>query len=400
MRENRLFYVLFICIFLCSCGVTQPQEQGGKESAKPKTSVTKVTPEPTVTVEPTKSPNEKSSSKPTEDPIVWNQKENVKIAGRRYSYVDYKVELSGEVSIYSMRTKEDVLYIPNKIDGKPVRFVRGFRHEYPWQKNKKDKLKKIVIQEGVKEIAGFANVVAEEIILPKSLKKIASSAFENAKIKRVVCKSPYAQIEDVAFWGATLEKIDFPNGFQGKLGDLCFQETRLKEFFWPDYSGKVKGEMGKEVFAGCKKLEKIIFPENAKHIYIPFNTFWGCTKLKNLEFPASTKKVTYKECYYADNYKRGVSTLIFRGRDTKLAGGDVDGLDAYHESGLLKGKKFITVKRIVAPENSKAIQFAKKAVKISFLPEWVPEVHISYSEPVHVDLKKDDLIPVKYEYLP
>lgn len=367
--------IIGICVLVCvsSCGVTQPKGsiETVKESATPKATLAR------------------------EDTKILFRKENVKIAGRHYTYIDYKIELGGFISLYSLKTNGSVLYIPAQIDGKPVRNIEGEPFKYAWQKNKKSKLKKIVIPEGVKEIHGFANVVAEEVVLPKSLKKIHMQTFEMAKIEKVVIKNPGTQIEKYAFSESTLEKIDFPNGFSGKLEERCFEKTRLTEFCWPDYNKKKKGQIGEGIFGGCKKLKRILFPENQKHIYIPHNTFWGCTVLNQLEFPASTKRVTYKECYYADNYKRGVSTLVFRGKNTEVTGGNAERFDLGAE--IPKGKKFITVKKIIAPSKSKALQFAKKAVKISYMPEWTPEIHISYSEPIKISLNKENLVPVEYE---
>lgn len=236
-------------------------------------------------------------------------------------------------------------------------------------------------------------VTAEEIILPKSLKEIHMLAFQNADIKKVVIHNPKTNIGRAAFYNSNLEQIDLPNGFCGKMEESCFENTKIVKFYWPNYNDMdAKERMGKEVFLGCKKLKTIIFPKNQKHIYIPYNTFWGCA-LKQLVFPASTKKVTYKECYYAGNYKNGVSTLVFKGKNTKLAGGNVKELGVSLNDSVPKGRNFIAVKTIVAPKNSKAYEFAKNAVVISHMKEWKPYRHI------YISIRKKDFIPVRFKEL-
>lgn len=142
---------------------------------------------------------------------------------------------------------------------------------------------------------------------------------------------------------------------------------------------------------GCNRLKEVSFPENQKHIYIPEATFSECESLKKLVFPKSTKKVTFKFSPYADNCKRSVETLIFEGTDTKIEGCKYKGKGDH---------KFITVKRIVAPKKSKASIFAKKALRVAYLAEWIQKdvkmgnFQDNYSEGYGDDVK---LVPVEYE---
>ena len=400
-------YIGLICVFavffVCSCGegIKKDTTVAVKESVSPKKKLTdaekKNTPvtKSTSTPKPSNKPENRKTSEPTEDPHVLFRKKNVKIAGRHYTYIDYKVEVGG-ISLYSLKTKDPVLHIPARIDGKPVWFIEGRPDQYSWQKNRKNRLKKIIIPEGVREIYRMEKVAADEIVLPKSLKKVHMLSFEKADIKKVVMNNPGTNIGQAAFLNSKLKQIEFPNGFCGKLEERCFKNTRLTEFHWPNYSKNAKERMEREVFVGCKKLKKIIFPENQKHIYIPYNTFWGCIALKQLIFPASTKKVTYKECYYADDYKNGISTLVFKGKNTKVVGGNVEELD--YGARVPKGRNFITVKTIIAPKNSQAYKFAKNAVQISYMTEWKPDRDKDCDD-IHISISKENFIAVKFKTL-
>ena len=64
-----------------------------------------------------------------------------------------------------------------------------------------------------------------------------------------------------------------------------------------------------------------------------------------MEFLVSMKKVVYRETYYADNYKHGISTLIFNGENTKLNGGDTE--EFYTSAKVSEGYNLITLKNRV-----------------------------------------------------
>ena len=393
---KRLYGIcILMLVFLCSCGVNslqKPQERVRKETK--------------VTLRPTEIPEETEVPEPTAEPYEVIEKRNIKIKGRCYKYAAYAKTVSGKITLKSLKTEEDELYIPSEIEGNPV-VMLGWPEEtsgYQWPdenklgwnlgKNKRC-LKRVIIGEGIEKIEDLGGVVADEVIIPKSMKDIGTGAFSGGKIKKVLVRSSQVNFGFNAFSNSTLEQIHFPDDFSGRIDSLCFNGSNLKEFRWPAYGKQKLGDMGNSIFEGCKKLKKITFPENQERIIIPKHSFFWCKKLKKLEFPASTKKVVYEATHYADNYKYGVSTLIFKGKNTKLKGGDIRDVNLLTEVPV--GLSLITVKKIIAPKDSKAIEFAKKAVKIADMNEWKPEDATCENGLDHPAVLQEDLVPVEYE---
>ena len=343
---------------------------------------------------PTKKPTVTEEPVPTVGPMDANEqeykgyveKQNVTIEGRNYSYIKYRIN-PDSIRLISLKTKDKVLVIPYQIDDKPVTVLGGEPAEilgmpkqgeiekkmigkYAWLTDEKQVLEKIVVPEGVEELRAlsFRCVRAKEVELPKSLKRIGEFAFAQSNLK----------------------SIDFPNGFQGEIESDCFSETQLEFFELPCANGTKKAKVGSYAFRWCKKLREVSFPNNQKHIYIAENTFLGCSALESLVFPASTGKVTYENCTYADNYQHSVGELVFLGKDTEVKGGKYYGKD---------NKNSITVGKIVAPQNSKAIEFAEKALKIEKLTKNYQEYGESYGMVPDGMFKEeqDVFAPLEYE---
>lgn len=386
---------IILDVFLCSCEVNVPQksQEQGRNEAK-------------ITLKPTEIPEETEMPEQTEEPFEVVEKRNIKIKGRRYKYAAYIKTVSGKITLMSLKTEEDILYIPSEIEGNPVVLVGWpeitWKDEWLQEKNlgwnfgkKKRRLKRVIFEEGIERLGDLGGVIADEIIIPKSMREIEDSAFYKGKIKRVLVRSNKVHLHSSVFWKSTLEQICFPDDFRGKIGPDCFNGSNLKEFRWPAYGKQKLGDMGNSIFEGCKKLKKITFPENQERIIIPKHSFFWCKKLTKLEFPASAKKVVYEATHYADNYKYGVSTLIFKGKNTKLKGGDIRDVNLLTE--VPDGLSLITVKKIIAPKDSKAIEFAKKAVKIADMNEWKPEDATCENGLDHPAVLQEDLVPVEYE---
>ncbi len=404
--KNHYWYIVFVLfsIFLCSCGVNQPQEQGRTEQWQQNTKKEKT-----------------ASPQPSEEPkesYECIEKKDIQIGGRSYISIAYIKTESGKIYLYSLKTKEDVLYIPSEIEGCPVLGVgepdtitaeytlrlanwREITTSYrPWNIKKRKKvkrLKKVVIPEGITRIDDM-HAVADEVIISESVQEIASYAFSNSEIRKVIVKSNKVNFDYNAFYQSKLEEIQFPNNYTAKIASECFAGTNLKTFHWPSNGTQTNG-VSQGAFEDCKKLQKIIFPENQEKIKIPRMCFLGCTKLTKLEFPASTKKVVYRETYYADNYKNGISTLVFHGENTKVVGEKESTLSVSTYT-MPKGHTLITAKKIIAPKGSKAIQSAKKALKISFMREWSRKEEEANCESHPFTYTEDELVPMEYEYLP
>ena len=389
MKIKDLCYICVLSILLTACGSSQT-DVVPRETASPTERVLEVAEE---TETPTEEPrstehsiSNNSEPQPTFPPQKGNyiERKNTYIEGRHYTFVKYKKYKNGKLRLISLKTNENALIIPQKIDGCLVVHVGADTEEVPgarwydpdekhgrlcWQKNKKQRIKKIVIPEGIKKIwnEAFRGVYAEKIILPKSLTKIDSCAFANTTTKKVVLKSKNAILKRSAFAKSSMEKIKFPNGFRGSIESGCFKYTDLKSFDWPNHGEGNENKVKFDAFRGCKSLKTVNFPENQEHMYISPGVFYGCESLERLVFPASTKKVTYRDSAYADNRKNGVSTLVFKGQDTEVVGDEYRGEGDYKNIGKYN---YITVGKIIAPKNSKAIEFAKNAKKIVYMNDY------------------------------
>lgn len=254
----------------------------------------------------------------------------------KYSDIEY-TSVKGKIQITYLETKDNVLEFPDEIDGKPVCFIG--RPDAPGD-------------------CRYADKHYDEIILPESVEVIYAGTFQKANTDKVTIKNKAIDIESSAFAYSSVKEVSVPEDFQGTLGTACFAHSALTQFTWPMKSSKDR--IGMAVFQGCEKLKKVSFPDSQELIYIPEFTFIGCQSLTKLVFPASTQKVKYLSNSYADNFPEGgVKTLVFFGKDTEL--------DAYPNARGTGKKEFIMAGEILAPKDSKAIDYAKRAVKVKKL---------------------------------
>ena len=378
-RLCSLLSLLMFCLLTCSCGNTQ---------------------------------NEIVDKKEIQDKLVPDklmEETNLDIEGYHYEWIRYCLEDDG-IRIIGLRTKEDVLYIPTSIQGYPVTRIGGTEEEidtegvhteydvydaakefHIWNTDMEQKIKKIIIPEGVREIVneGMAYVRAEELVLPESLVLVDEQTFIGCSITRVEIKGEQTTLGHSAFAMSLLKEILFPADFQGTLGPTCFGGTQIEIFHCPANVKKIN------FFVDCKKLEEVTFSESQSKIVIPEYAFTGCLSLKKLTIPANVRTVRIMPNLYADDTKgNGVPTLVFKGKSTELVCEDSS-----------TGKKitgYIPAGKIVAPKGSRAIRAAKKSKKIASFTERGKKL-IAEGEFIndHPDFyeRKDlvNLVPMEYE---
>ena len=233
------------------------------------------------------------------------------IGERHYEWIRYCREGEG-IRILGLRTKEDILVIPAEFRGYPVRSIGGSDEEMdpagvldedhivysymkkllPWNRGSKNRLKKIIVSEGIRKIVGtgFAWVMADEVVLPESLAYIDEFSFTDSRVGKVVVQSKTARLENRAFSFSHMKEIQLPDDFQGEIGVECFLQSSLETFKWPAIEMK-RGIFSYNIFGNCKNLKEITFLENQKKIEISDNEFINCPKLKSLTFPATTGEV-------------------------------------------------------------------------------------------------------------
>ena len=297
-------------------------------------------------------------------------KENVEIEGRPYTYIRYELDEEGNCCISALRTKSDELIIPTCVDGHPVTKVScTLDFEDRWLDNPNQKLKKLIVSNGITHIttSAFYGLRAEQVIIPASVKEVEWAAFGETDIQNVEIQGEKTNLGMGAFASSNLKNIKWPETYQGKIDSECFSKTKLESVQWPNYGNK-KSKIEYDAFADCEVLKEVIFPENQEHIFIEDGVFDRCTSLKQLVFPATTKKVTYLRQTHADNYQKSVQELVFLGKETELEGIWNQGID----------KDIISVSKIVAPKESKAIEKAKKAGKVTQIPSKYWDRLISY----------------------
>lgn len=155
--------------------------------------------------------------------------DNLSINGRNYTEISFSVE-QGAARIISLKTEDNILYIPAQLGKYPVDKIGGQLGEIPaaekyarinqktpmlgqyaWMSGKDKRYEEIVIEEGIKSIyaESFYGVKADVVKLPKSLLIIGALAFGEADIQEVRVGNPDICIERDAFEGTNLRK-QFP----------------------------------------------------------------------------------------------------------------------------------------------------------------------------------------------
>lgn len=165
------------------------------------------------------------------------------------------------------------------------------------------KLKTYKVPENITALRSdcFANAVnLEEIILPDTLIVINSDAFRNCGIKSITLKGSDLEVFGIELFRdckkletANIE-INIPEGYMGTGLSYTFMNcTNLKNV---NITSDVE-TIGKETFANCMSLEKIVLPDSVK--YIEEEAFSGCANLKEINIPTGVEtieKETFINC--------------------------------------------------------------------------------------------------------
>ena len=149
------------------------------------------------------------------------------------------------------------------------------------------------------------------VAIPYVSERIGVGAFQNCEsLKNIVIPSRIRTITEFAFLNCTsLTGIQIPENVQF-IGQEAFKNTGLEYVVIPS----TLTEAGREVFANCEHLERVIFSRGIKEIYpgmfqdcislkeiqlpdgveiISRNAFSGCKSLTDITFPESLISVSY-----------------------------------------------------------------------------------------------------------
>ncbi len=142
--------------------------------------------------------------------------------------------------------------------------------------------KEIIVEDGITEIGkeafmDFTGV--KKVILPNSVKKIRTLAFENCpSMTSIKFPDGLTEIEDSTFAFTGLKEIEIPNTVS-TIGEMAFANSDLTRLVLPDSITY----LDMSAFCGCEFLESLHFPKDYKTIQA--ETFMGCEKLHEIEFP-------------------------------------------------------------------------------------------------------------------
>ena len=254
------------------------------------------------------------------------------IAEDRYTSGDYEYILleDGSVEISKYRGNEELLTIPDELDGKAVTGIG--RYAFSWCES----LKGVTVPYGVTTVAdGAFNDChsLQTITLPDSVTRIGEQAFYNCKsLESIILPD---SVTDIGYWAfascKSLTRITLPDSVTSiganpfvyceNLTDIVVSDSHpylaVKEgvlFSKPDqrlvcypqslYAGTYNVpagtmEIGDWAFAGCSSLNSVTIPDGV--ISIGGDAFYWCLYLTKISIPDSVSKIGEKAFTVPEN---------------------------------------------------------------------------------------------------
>lgn len=147
----------------------------------------------------------------------------------------------------------------------------------------------ILIPEGCKEIGTAAfinNLYIEQMSLPATVHTIEPAAFSGCMYLRCVHFQEGLKVigEDAFYLCSCLTEVSLPSTLC-KLGQGCFQDTKLKSVRVPGHIGTIP----KDAFADNFALETVWLEEGITHI--ESGAFQNCPQLRDIYCPGSLKSI-------------------------------------------------------------------------------------------------------------
>lgn len=231
----------------------------------------------------------------------------------------------------------------------------------------------------------FAKTSIPSFVLPKTVKGIGYRAFADClSLKKLTVKSDTVKIGEYAFeseydsgkkaWTGKLKTIKLPSPFKGSLMKGCFYGYIGTSFTWPEFKNeRANVNFFDGGFQSKMNLKTIKIAKKAEKIFIGDRTLPYAGKIKKLVIPAGVQKVTLEQQYFT------LESLTIKGKNTTLTGEEGMGSYPYKEK-----RNYISVRKIIAPKNSKAWKYAKKAYYPNTFdftpPEWMSDEDQFYTE--------------------
>ena len=156
--------------------------------------------------------------------------------------------------------------------------------------NKKSKIKKIIIKNGVTNIGDYAfddcyNVV--DVTIPDSVTLIGTCAFADCEsLKEMTIPDSVTLVKEDTFCECTsLSKVKLSDNLEGIQSYLFYKCTNLEELKLPDSCTYI----GMNAFSGCTNLKSINIPDSMN--FIGEEAFSDCTSISYISLPGSIEKI-------------------------------------------------------------------------------------------------------------
>lgn len=185
--------------------------------------------------------------------------------------VRFKLDDKGTLTIYGTGDMMSSIYFSNIDNGKY-----------------KNKIKKVVVKEGVTSVGGFSGCdKLEAVSLSSSVKEIYMNAFyECTSLKKVVLKDGLEKIGHYAFmYNTNLREINIPDTVT-EIGSQCFYScVKMKKAQLSDCLTL----LADNIFANCSSLKEINIPEGITTI--GYGAFYKCKKLTSVKLPSTLESI-------------------------------------------------------------------------------------------------------------
>ncbi|MBP3360184.1 MAG: leucine-rich repeat protein [Clostridia bacterium] len=177
----------------------------------------------------------------------------------------------------------------------------SYESVYPWLSDgRKDKIKKLVIEEGIESISqgafcGCGNL--EGIAIPESVKEIKSGAFALcSKLLSAALPENVISVPDSCFNGnLSMRSISLPGGLTS-IDFYAFNQCKSLEYIvLPDGVEKI----GRCAFKECERLKEIRIPEMVQ--MIEYEAFSSCPELEKAELSPNLKEIGEEAFSYDKN---------------------------------------------------------------------------------------------------
>lgn len=161
-------------------------------------------------------------------------------------------------------------------------------------------LKKVELPTGLTAIEEYAfeGSGIEEMVIPETVKKLASSFTDCKSLKRFVFPKNMETIENRMFDGCEmLSDITLPTNLK-TIGNYAFDNTLFNKSELP----ATVTTIGFNAFAYCTQLKEMVIPEGVT--IIPGALFMSCTSLARVVLPSTVTELagrdTFKDCPLTD----------------------------------------------------------------------------------------------------